>query len=477
MAVGRITEDLEALADKAPPHDIEAEQATLGAILIEPGATARAMAIVEEGDFYPEVHRIIFRAMAGVAQRNEPVDLVTVSAELRRGEQLAAGGGGDYLTALISKVPTAAHVTRYANIVAEKSLLRKLIRAGADIQAMAYDNPEDVGTTLDQAEQHIFEIAQRRTTGDFVLIGPEITEAWAKFEKAYSQPGFLTGVPTGLRDLDKLTAGLQKGDLVIIAGRPSMGKTSLAVANFALHAAVQHEIGVGIFSLEMAKGQLAELLLCAQAKVNGWALRRGMAREEDWSKIGHALTYLPEAPIHVDDTPAIPILELRSKARRLKLEHNIGLIIVDYLQLISARPGYRSENRHQEVSFVARSLKALSRELAVPIVVLSQLSRRVEQREDKRPILSDLAESGSIEAEADLVCFLFRPGYYERKRQDQAQGEGADSSQSDVTRPDRAEIIIAKHRNGPIGTVDVAFHPAWRQFQGFTDRTETEASE
>ncbi len=477
MAVGRISDDLEALADKAPPHDIEAEQATLGAILIEPGATARAMAIVEEDDFYPEVHRVIFRAMAMVAQRNEPVDLVTASAELRRNEQLEAVGGGDYLTALISKVPTAAHVTRYANIVAEKSLLRKLIRAGADIQAMAYDNPEDVGTTLDQAEQHIFEIAQRRTTSDFIPIGPEITEAWAKFERAYSQPGFLTGVPTGLPDLDKLTAGLQKGDLVIIAGRPSMGKTSLAVANFALHAAVQHSVGVGIFSLEMAKGQLAELLLCAQAKVNGWALRRGMAREEDWSNIGHALTYLPEAPIYVDDTPAIPILELRSKARRLKSEHNIGLIIVDYLQLISAGPRYGGDNRHQEVSFVARSLKALARELAVPLVVLSQLSRRVEQREDKRPILSDLAESGSIEAEADLVCFLFRPGYYERKGQDQQQGEGADSSQPEFTRPDRAEIIISKHRNGPIGTVDVVFHPAWRQFHGFVDRTDTEAAE
>ncbi len=474
MAVSNRMDDREALADKAPPHDIEAEQATLGAMLIEPGATARAMAIVEEDDFYPEVHRVIFQAMAAVAQRNEPVDLITVSAELRRTDQLETVGSGEYLTALIGKVPTAAHVTRYASIVAEKSLMRKLIHAGADIQAMAYDDPEDVGVMLDQAEQQIFQVAQRRTSADFTPMGPLITETFEKLDKIFRQPGYLTGVPTGLMELDKRTAGLQNGDLIIIAGRPSMGKTSLAVANFALHAAVQHGTGVGMFSLEMSKGQMAELLLCAQARVNGWALRQGMAREEDWSNIGQALTYLPQAPIYVDDTPAIPILELRSKARRLKSQYDIGLIIIDYLQLISAGTRYTGESRHQEVSLVARSLKALARELDVPLVVLSQLSRRVEQREEKRPILSDLAESGSIEAEADLVCFLYRPTYYERRQQQGRQGAGSDAPGGDFNRPDPAEIIIAKHRNGPVGTVDVVFHPAYRLFFEAEQRTNAE---
>ncbi len=464
MAVSDITDELKQLADKAPPHDLEAEQATLGAMLIEPGATARAMAIVEEEDFYPEAHRLIFRAMSAVVQRNEPVDLVTVSAELRRTDHLEAVGGGDYLTALISKVPTAAHVTRYADIVVEKSLLRKLIRAGADIQGMAYEDPEDVGEVLDRAEQSIFEVAQRRISADFVPVGPLVTETFEKLDRIFRQPGYLTGVPTGLKELDKRTAGLQNGDLIIVAGRPSMGKTSMAVANFALHAAVQHQVGVGIFSLEMSRSQLAELLLCAQARVNGWALRQGMAREEDWSNIGQALTYLPQAPIYVDDTPAIPILELRSKARRLKSQYDIGLIIVDYLQLISAGSRYTGDSRHQEVSLVARSLKALARELDIPVVVLSQLSRRVEQREDKRPILSDLAESGSIEAEADLVCFLYRPAYYQRKRSQEWEEDEAEPSVVDFTQPDPAEIIIAKHRNGPVGTVDVIFHPAYRLF-------------
>ncbi len=474
MAVSGITDELERLADKAPPHDLEAEQATLGAMLIEAGATARAMAIVEEEDFYPEAHRLIFRAMSAVAQRNEPVDLVTVSAELRRTGHIETVGSGEYLTALIGKVPTAAHVTRYANIVAEKSLLRKLIHVGADIQGLAYDDPDDVGEVLDRAEQHIFEVAQRRISTDFVSVGPLVTETFEKLDKIFRQPGYLTGVPTGLKDLDKRTAGLQGGDLVIVAGRPSMGKTSMAVANFALHAAVQHNVGVGIFSLEMSKGQIAELLLCAQARVNGWALRQGMAREEDWSNIGQALTYLPQAPIFVDDTPAIPILELRSKARRLKSQYDIGLIIVDYLQLISGGGRYAGDSRHQEVAMATRALKALARELDTPVVVLSQLSRRVEQREDKRPILSDLAESGGIEAEADLVCFLFRPAYYQRKSRQERQGDGADPDASDFTQPDQAEVIIAKHRNGPIGTVDVIFHPAYRLFFDTTQHKDDE---
>lgn len=469
LMVDTLKGQYEELKDKLPPQDLGAEQATLGAILVEPGAASRAMAIVEEEDFYREAHRIIFRAMVAVHSRNEPIDLVTVSAELRRGAQLEMLGGGEYLTALIGEVPTAAHVMRYANIVAEKSVLRKVIAAGSNIQQMAYADPEDIGQVLDGAEQQIFEIAQRRVTSDFTPIGPLVTDTFEKLEQVFAQPGFITGVPTGIKDLDKMTSGFQNGDLIIIAGRPSMGKTSLAVANIARYAAVQHNVGTGIFSLEMSKGQLAELLLCAQARVNVWALRRGMAKEDDWSNIGHALTYLPEAPIFVDDTPAIPILELRSKARRLKSEHDIGLIVVDYLQLGTAGPRFGGDNRHQEISVIARALKALARELNVPVVVLSQLSRRVEQREDKRPILSDLAESGSIEAEADLVCFLYRSNYYKRKRgMEMASQNGQRASRTDVPAdsPDPAEIIIAKHRNGPVGTIDVMFHPAYRLFFG-----------
>ncbi len=464
--------------DKLPPQDLEAEQATLGAILVEPGAASRAMAIVDEDDFYREAHRIIFSAMVAVQTRNEPVDLVTASAELRRRGKLEDVGGGEYLTALIGQVPTAAHVVRYAGIVAEKSVLRKLIGAGSHIQQMAYEDPEDIGQVLDASEQQIFEIAQRRISSDFVPLGPLVTDTFEKLDQVFRQPGYITGLSTGIPELDAITSGLQSGDLIVIAGRPSMGKTSLAVANLALHAAVQDDVGVGIFSLEMSKAQLAELMLCAQARVNSWALRRGMAKEEDWSNIGQALTYLPDAPVFVDDTPGIPILELRSKARRLRSQYDIGLIVVDYLQLVSAGGGYASENRHQEVSLVARSLKGLARELDLPVVVLSQLSRRVEQREQKVPILSDLAESGSIEAEADLVCFLYRPNYYKRKaamNHATRDGERAIGTPAPLDAPDPAEIIIAKHRNGPVGTVNVMFHPAYRTFFG-TDRQHEDKS-
>ncbi len=454
-----------------PPQDIDAEQATLGAILIDPGAASRAMGIVREEDFYPEAHRLIFRAMQACHNRGEPVDIITVSAELRRQGKLQEVGGAEYLTALINEVPTAAHVTRYATIVAEKAVLRRLISVGSEIQAIGYENPEDVGEALDRAEQKIFDIAQRRVTSDFTPIGPLVMETFEKLDQVFRRPGYISGVPTGLRDLDKLTSGLQNGDLVIIAGRPSMGKTSLAISNFALHAAIQHNIGVAIFSLEMSRMQLAELMLGSQAQVNVAALRRGMAREEEWTKIGRALTYLPNAPIFIDDTPGIPIMELRSKARRLKTQHDIGLVIVDYLQLITTGERTTSESRHQEVSLIARSLKALARELNVPVVALSQLSRLVERREDKRPILSDLAESGSIEAEADLVCFLYRPSYYRRKRD--AEGEEAVAQKTDDG-PDKAEIIIAKHRNGPVGTVDTIFHPQYRLFFGVDQFREDE---
>jgi replicative DNA helicase len=422
------------------------------------------MGVLEEADFYPDAHRTIFRAMQAVHFRGEPVDEITVGAELRRQDLLEKVGGVEYLTSLEISVPTAAHVGRYSTIVAEKSVLRKLIRAGANIQGLAYDNPADIGAVLDAAEQQIFEIAQRRSVSDFAPLGPLVQETFDKFHQLERDPGFFTGVPTGIGPLDKMTSGLQPGELIIVAGRPSMGKTSLAVANFALHAAVQHGKGVGIFSLEMSRYQLAEMLLCAHARVNSWKVKQGVVSKDEWGQIGNALTDLPNAPIFIDDTPGIPIMELRSKARRLKAQHDIDMIIIDYLQLASAGGNFSGDNRHQEISVIARSLKSLARELNIPVVALSQLSRRVEQREDKRPILSDLAESGSIEAEADLVCFLFRPAYYERKKATEEATSGGQPARRTYDVPSKAEIIIAKHRSGPVGNVDVIFHPQYRTF-------------
>ncbi|MCE5239177.1 replicative DNA helicase [bacterium] len=455
--------------ERVPPRDFDAEQAVLGSMLLEPGAAARAFAIVGPDDFYWEDHQVICRAMVACGNRNEPVDLVTVSSELRRNAQLDKVGGGTYLTALISQVPTAAHVVRYANIVAEKAVLRRLIEAGGKIQGLGFDNPEDVGEVLDQAEQAIFEIAERRLSGDFEQIGTLITETVEKLDRTLHQKGALSGVATGIHGLNRITSGLQPGDLVIVAGRPSMGKTSFAINTIGMHSALIQGTTVAIFSLEMTKMQLAEMMLCAQARVNSWRLRTGQASPDDWVRISHALGALPQAPIYIDDTPSISILELRSKCRRLQAKVPLGLIIIDYLQLCSA-PGFQSDSsRHQEIGYIARSLKALARELQVPVVALSQLSRRVEQREDKKPILSDLAESGSIEAEADLVCFLYRPAYYERRKklEQGQQGKGDTPAQPQAheeQRPDVAEIIIAKHRNGPVGSIDAMFDPGFRTF-------------
>ncbi len=457
----------EDFAGGLPPQDLEAEQVTLGSILLDPGAAARVMAMLSPEDFYREAHQIIYRAMLAVYGRGEPVDLITVSNELKRRGEYDRVGGSEYLTALIHQVPTAAHVVRYATLVQEKAVLRNLARAGAEIQAMALEDPVDVGATVDAAEQLIFEIAQKRVTTDFAPLGDDITDTFVKLDKLSRKPGYVTGVPTGIPDFDRMTSGLQRGDLIIVAGRPSMGKTSLAVSNFALHAAVHHNIPVGIFSLEMSREQLAEMVLCAEAKVDAWRLRRGDAHEDDWVRIGHVLAYLPAAPIYVDDTPSIHILELRSKARRMKSQYNIGLLIVDYLQLVRASGRFADESRHQEVSIIAAELKAIARELDVPVVALSQLSRLVERREDKRPILSDLAESGSIEAEADLVCFLYRPSYYERKKLMEEAARTKQPLPDSIARPrgpDPAEIIIAKHRRGPTGTIELDFHLEYRLF-------------
>ncbi len=457
------------MLERLPPQDLDAEQATLGAMLITDEAASLAFSIVEAADFYREAHRLIFGAMRRVNDRNEPVDLITVAAELRRSDQLLTVGGGEYLMALQNEVPTAAHVTLYASIVAEKSVLRRLIGVGADIQAMAYEDPQDVGSLLDQAEAKIFNLAERRASGDFTHIGPLVNDTFNKLDAAYKSKGALSGISTGLQDLDDITHGLQNGDLIIIAGRPSMGKTSLAINNICVHAAAREKVPVGVFSLEMSKMLLTEAMLCSQASVDSWRLRHGLVNETDWERIGQTCGWLADAKIYIDDTPGLPILELRSKARRLKSQVNVGLIIIDYLQLIGGDTNMPYESRHQEVAKVARSLKGIARELNVPVIALSQLSRRVETREEKRPVLSDLAESGSIEAEADLVSFLYRPGYYKQREAAQDDGDGHQSiteRRASKSEPDEAQIIIAKHRNGPIGDVNVMFDPKYRLFVG-----------
>ena len=477
------------MSDRLPPQDLQAEQATLGAMLVDAGSVSRALAIVSPEDFYREAHSTIMTAIRDVDERNDPVDMVTVGAELRRNNQLEALGGAEYLSALIGQVPTTAHVVRYATIVAEKALLRRLIRAGGEIQGMAYEDPEEVAAALDQAEQRIFEIAQGRSTGDFEHIGPLAQQTMKYLEDVSRNKGFISGIPTGLTDFDNLTSGLHKGELVIIAGRPAMGKTSLLVNNIAMHAALhgrrtnsageeETSTPVGIFSLEMSSSQLAEMLLCGRARVNSWRLKAGKAHEDDWLRIAQAVGELAGSPIFIDDTPGISILEIRSKARRLKSQHDVGMIVVDYLQLTSGGGRYE-DSRHQEISVVARSLKSMARELDIPVVVGSQLSRNVERREEKRPILSDLAESGSIEAEADLVCFLYREAYYQRKKAaEEVQAEADKAAQTPRAQqydvPDVAELIVSKHRNGPVGTVKLAFHENSRIFDSVSSFRQSE---
>jgi replicative DNA helicase len=457
---------------KIPPQDLTAEQAALGSMLLEPGAAARALTLLEDGDFYREAHRAIFRAMQNVDRRKEPVDLITIAAELRREGVLDEVGGTEYLTALIGEVPTAAHVVRYSTLVAEKSVLRKLIAAGMEIAAHAYEDPADVRATLDWAEETVFRIAERRVSRDFIHIGPVVSDTFDSLDRMAGT--HLTGVTTGLGSLDDKTGGLQRGHFVVVAGRPSMGKSSLVMSSFALGAALAEEpTAVGIFSLEMSRMQVAEQLLCSHARVNAFHLRYGRAAEEDWGKIAHTLSILPNAPIFIDDTPGISIMEMRSKARRLKAEHGIGLLLIDYMQLATTGERASPESRHQELATIARALKSMARELDIPVVACSQLSRQVERREDKRPMLSDLAESGAIEAEADLVAFLFRPRYYERRVQaEEAKRKGLPAPPPADEGPEPAQIIIQKHRTGPVGDIDVMFHPQWRLFFDESMRTE-----
>jgi len=432
--------------EKVPPQNLEAEQSVLGATLIEREAIGKTIEVLSESDFYKESHREIYSAILDLFEKNEPVDLVTIAEELRSRGKLDQIGGPAYITALINSVPTAGNVEYYAKIVREKSTLRDLINAAIHIVAQGYESTEDVDVILDRAEQQLFDISQRRVSRSFVLLKDALKDSFEAIEELYARKEHVTGIPTGLKEFDIQTAGLQPSDLVIVAGRPSMGKTSFALS-VALHVGIQLKIPVAIFSLEMANSQLVQRMLCSEARVDAYKLRTGYLSESDWPELTIAAGKLAEAPIFIDDTPGISALEVRAKARRLKSEQNLGLVIIDYLQLMGGRVGI--ENRQQEIADVSRSLKALARELHIPVMALSQLSRAPEQRSDRRPQLADLRESGAIEQDADLVALLLREEYYHPTPENK----------------DKVDVIIAKQRHGPVGSFKLDFRKEYTRFE------------
>lgn len=451
-----------------PPHSIEAEQSTLGAMLIERSAVEKVFEILDKDDFYRDNHQTLFDVISTLAERDVRVDLITVQEELKNRDKLEAVGGIAYLTALFDTVPTAANVEYYAKIVEEKATLRRLIEASLEIIGSARGEVEDVGEVIDQAERAIFGVSQQRTQAYFSPLRTLLLSVYDKAEELAEMKSKISGLSTGIDDFDEITSGLQNTDLVIVAARPSMGKTSLCLS-IAEHVAIKEKKPVAIFSLEMSKEQLALRMLCSQAQVNSHKLRTGHLTEDEWTKLAGVVQSMYEAPIFIDDATETSALTMRSKCRRLMAEHGLGLIIVDYLQLM--RGHRRTENRVQEIGEIARGLKSLGRELKVPVIALSQLSRSVESRENKRPLLSDLRESGSIEAEADMVCFLYREAYYKMKEAFNADAENGE-------RPERqemeeTELIVGKHRNGPTGMVKVGFMPQYAKFTNL-DLTRTD---
>ena len=433
---------------KLPPQHIEAEQSVLGGILIENEAINRVAEILDAEDFYRDAHRKIFNALINLSERDEPADLITLTNELRKIDQIDSIGGASYLASLIDSVPTAANIEYYAKIVKEKAILRKLIQTSTEIITQSYEDRGDVEGFLDEAERAIFEISEKRVRPSFYPIREIVKASFTTIEKLFQKKEAVTGVPSGFRELDRMTAGFQPSDLIIIAGRPSMGKTAFCL-DVAEYAAIDNKIPVAIFSLEMSKEQLVIRMLCSQAHVEGTRLRTGYLNESDWPKLTIAAGNLSEAPIYIDDTAALSALELRAKARRLKADRGLGMVIVDYLQLMKGRA--RVESRQQEISEISRSLKALAKELNIPVIAVSQLSRKTEERTGNRPQLSDLRESGAIEQDADLILFIYRDEIYNRSEDNPNRG--------------KAEVIIGKQRNGPIGKIDLAFLDKFTTFK------------
>ncbi len=429
---------------RSMPHNLEAEQSVLGSMLIDKAAIAAAAETLEGEDFYRDSHKIIFKSIKELYQKDIPVDMITLIEHLRSTEKLDEAGGISYITEISGSVPSTANLTSYIQIVEDKSILRRLIRSATEIIETSYNKQDDVDAVVDLAEKNVFNISEKKNTSDFESMSTVLERGFEEIERIYNNKGETTGVPSGFKDLDEKTSGFQSGDMVLIAARPSMGKTTFAL-NLAQHAALRAGKSVAIFSLEMSKEQLAYKLLCAEANVDMLKLRTGNLDERDWENIARASGPLADAKIFIDDTAGVSIMEMRSKCRRLKMEHGIDMILIDYLQLMSGSGG---ESRQQEVSEISRSIKAIAKELKCPVIALSQLSRAPEQRADHRPMLSDLRESGSIEQDADLVMFLYRDEYYDKESEDK----------------NVAECIIAKQRNGPVGTVKLAWLGQYSKF-------------
>ncbi len=440
--------DIDSSLHKIPPQNLEAEQSILGGILLDNQALNTVLEILLAEDFYSESHRRIFSAILELSEKNRPSDLITLSDLLRDRGQIDAVGGVTYLASLVDGVPSAANIAYYSRIVKEKSILRNLIGTATEILTKSYNAGPDVDALLDEAEHSIFEISENKIRPTFSPLKELIKDSFRTIERLYEKKELVTGVPTGFEILDEKTSGLQKADLVIIAGRPSMGKTAFAL-NIAQNAAIEGNLPVAIFSLEMSKEQLAFRMLSSEARVDSQRLRRGFPGETDWPKLTTAAGRLAEAPIFIDDTAAITVLEMKAKARRLKAETGLGLVVIDYLQLM--RGGAYKDSREQEISEISRSLKALAKELNIPVVALSQLNRQVEARTNRRPQMADLRESGAIEQDADVILFLYRDEVYNRSEDNPDKGT--------------AEIIIGKQRNGPVGTVKLTFLEKFTRFE------------
>ncbi len=446
------------MIDRLPPQSIEAEQSVLGAVLIDRDAIIEIADFLKPEDFYRQAHSRVYAAMLDLSERREPIDIVTVSEALERSGDLESIGGRAYLATLSNQTPTAVHAAQYARIVERKAVLRNLIGAAGKIAGIGYEDPAEIGEAIDRAEAELYAVSERRVSVGFSVLRSLLHDAYDRLDYLHAHRGEISGVRTGFANLDQLTTGLQRSDLVILAARPSVGKTSFAL-NIAEHAAVRDKMSVGVFSLEMSKEQLVLRLLSSVSGIDSQRLRTGFLEELDFARIAPAMNALSEAPIYIDDTPNISTMELRTKARRLQAEAGLDLVIVDYLQLMQSSSTSKDANRVQEVSEISRALKALARELKVPVVALSQLSRQPEMRESKEPRLSDLRESGSIEQDADLVMFLYR----ERER-------GSDDQQ---TEGEVVKLKLAKHRNGPTGEIDLWFKKAQTRFVNYAgDRYE-----
>jgi replicative DNA helicase len=445
--------EIGATLEKLPPQNVEAEQSVLGAILIDNGALTTTLELLNHEDFYKDSHRKIFFAMSELFDKGEPIDVITLADHMKKKDVLDSVGGPQYLAALVSTIPTSANVRYHARIVREKAMIRGLLRSVTDIARNVYDGELDAEELIDYAEKSVFDLSDRRIKVSFVTLKDVIKDSFQMIEQLYDRKETVTGVPSGFKELDELTTGFQKSDLIIVGGRPSMGKTAFSL-NIAQHVGVNLKEPVAIFSLEMSKEQLAFRMLCSEAMVDSNSVRKGFIKKGDWHNLTNAAGKLAESPIFIDDSSGVNILEMRAKARRLKAEHGLSLVIVDYLQLMRGRGN--AERREQEISEISRSLKSLAKELRVPVIALSQLNRGVETRTGtKKPTLADLRESGAIEQDADVIIFLYRDEVYNK-----------DSSEN----KNKAEIIVSKQRNGPTGTVTLTFLSDCTRFTDYSDR-------